>query len=430
MKLTKAVKDYFFKELKYGYLFKKRLSKIESYNRLSSLQLEELEAHLLSTIVKNAYKKSNFYKQLYNDYGVNINQIQSKDDLNKLPLITKDIIKTRVDDIYIGNSLKHTSYTSGTSGSPLKVYYSLNCILNEACYNEVFRNKAGHYYGDRVVSLRGALDGSRKEYYDKYCNILYLSSYHINPKNANWYYSKIREFNPKTILAYPSSLEALTNIFINKGLKIKIPIAFTSSETLYPHQQAKIEAGLNTEIYDRYGNAERTISLVQYEHNSPYTFPKLYSINEFIKKGEIITTSLINNQFPLIRYQVNDVIEFNDKNEVDQIGGRIDDCIISEDGLVIGSAAMSLAFKKVSHIMLSQIIQDTIEEIKVRIVVNELFTKRNEEVLYREIKKRVGNSIKIDIIIVDEKEIQKTDKNKYKLIISSVYKDEKTQVVL
>ena len=424
MALKNAFKDYLFNELKYGFLFKKRLKKIKEYESMSSSQLDDLEASLFSLQVKNAYQKSSFYNDLYNKHGVNISQIQSKDDLHKLPIITKNEIKDRVDDLYVGNRFKHTTYTSGTTGSPLKVYYSLDCVLNEASYNEVFRNKAGHNYGDRIISLRGALDGTVKEYFDKYNNILYLSSYHLNSENAQWYYDKITNFNPKSILAYPSSLEALTNILVNKGLEVYIPTAFTSSETLYPHQQDKIEAGLNTKVYDRYGNAERTISLVQYEHRDAYSFPKLYSINEFVKKGEIITTGLINKQFPLIRYLVNDVIEVNSNNKVIQIGGRVDDCLVTKDGLIIGSAAMSLAFKKVPNILISQIIQDNIDGIKVSIVVNDSFTLDNKEFLLKEIKQRVGKTVKIDIYIVDENQILKSNKNKYKLIISSINKNE------
>ncbi len=419
--MKQSIKDLVFNQLKYGFLYKQRLKTIKSYQELTTEDLLFLENKKLVHLVNKAYSKTLFYKDLFNDYGVNLKQIQNKEDLTKLPIITKDLIKDRVDSIYLGNKLiRHKSYTSGTSGSPLKVYYGLNCVINEACYNEVFRNNAGHYFGDKVVSLRGALDGTTREYFDKFNNILYLSSYHINEQNASWYYDKIKKFNPKTILAYPSSLEALTNILVNKGFKINIPLAFTSSETLYPHQQDKIEEGINTKVFDRYGNAERTISLVQYEHRGQYTFPNLYSINEFVKEGKIITTSLINPQFPLIRYEVNDLVQVNDNNKVDYIGGRIDDQIMTPDGLQVGSAAMSLAFKKIPNILISQIIQDHIENITVNIVVNEAFSHENKLKLHKELKQRLGGNMSIIINKIDETQIIKTTKNKFKLIISSI----------
>lgn len=416
------LKDYFYSKLKYGILFNNRLKRIKSYQDMTDDQLLILENEKLINNINNAYSKSSFYKNLYNEHGVDIKQIKTIEDLTKLPIITKDLIKNHVENLYVGNKLiRHTTYTSGTSGTPLKVYYSLNCVLNEASYNEIFRNNAGHFFGQKIISLRGALDGTTKEYFDKSNNILYLSSYHIKPENALWYYNTINQFNPNAILAYPSALEALSNILSEKNLSVKIPLSFTSSETLYPHQQAKIEKLLNTKIYDRYGNAERTISLVQQKHKGAYSFPKLYSINEFSLHKDIITTNLINNEFPLIRYQVNDVIDFPDKNnEVQNIQGRIDDFIITPDGLKVGSAAMSLAFKKAPNVLFAQIIQNKPDLLTINIVVNSLFSEENKLFLKQQIKQRLGSVISFNINEVPENKIIKTKKNKYKLIISEL----------
>lgn len=420
MKLIKSVKDFAFKELKYGFFFNKRLKKIRDYENLSLSQLEEIEASLLSKQIRDAYKKSVFYRDLYDKHGVNISQIQTREDLLKLPTISKEAIRERVDDIYIGNRIKHTSYTSGTSGSPLKVYYDVNCILNEAAYNEFFRNNVGHTFGQKVVSLRGALDGSKKEYFDKSSNTLYLSSYHLKQDNVKWYYDKIKGFNPNCILAYPSSLETLAILFAINNYDIKIPLAFTSSETLYSYQQDKIEKILKTKIYDRYGNAERTISLIQSKNRGNYRFPKLYSINEFLSEGVIATTNLINPKFPLIRYVVNDIIKVNEFNEVECIDGRIDDTILTSDGLKIGGAAMSLAFKQSDNLLKAQIVQDSINKIKVNLVVNEKFDKHEEAFLHAKIRQKVGDMIAIEMSKVDNKLIIKTAKNKYKLIINNL----------
>ncbi|MDC9724097.1 MAG: hypothetical protein PSN34_15185 [Urechidicola sp.] len=414
-----VIKDFAFNKLKYGYFFKKRLKHIRSLYELTPEQLLILENQMLVKQISNAYKKSTFYNALYNKHDINLSQIQSKEDLKLLPIIDKNDIKEFVDRIYIGSKFKHASHTSGTSGTPLKVYYDINCIINEASYNEIFRNNAGHYYGNKVLSLRGALDGSTKEYFDKFNNILYLSSYHLKQENVNWYYNKIKDFGPNCILAYPSSLETLAMLFENNNLQLKIPLTFTSSETLYLHQQEKIESTLNTKIYDRYGNAERTISLVQKSHMGVYHFPKLYSVNEFLKKEEIITTNLINPSFPLIRYQVDDILNISN-NIVESIGGRVDDFLITPDGLRIGSAAMSLAFKKVDNLLMAQIIQDTKEEIKVLIVTNNLFSRKDEFFLLSKIRQKVGDIIIINLIKVNITQIHKTKANKYKLIINNL----------
>ena len=249
---------------------------------------------------------------------------------------------------------------------------------------------------------------------------MYLSSYHLTPENAQWYYNKIIKFSPKSILGYPSALESLSMIFTQKKLNVHIPLSFTSSESLYEHQQEKIEKVLGTKIFDRYGNAERTISLIQHSTKGPYHSPSLYSINEFQDSKSIITTSLINPSFPLIRYEVNDSIEVSNNNTIDRIGGRVDDFLTTTDGLRIGSAAMSLAFKKVSNVLFSQIIQYKLNEISVNIVVNDKFTDTNKHQLVQEIRQRIGPNMLLHVNQVTEKDIVKTKANKYKLIINKI----------
>ena len=91
-------------------------------------------------------------------------------------------------------------------------------------------------------------------------------------------------------------------------MKLDIPVAFTSSETLLGYQRALIEKQLGTEIYDNYGMTERTIYLKEANNHQGYYELPGYSINEYLKDGEICT-SLINEAFPLIRYRSNDIIE-------------------------------------------------------------------------------------------------------------------------
>jgi phenylacetate-CoA ligase len=414
------IKDFLFQQLKYGYFFKKRLKEIQRFHDLSDQQLLELENQTLKFHIANAYKKSSFYKELYDRYGVVLSQIQNREDLKQLPMITKEDIKSKVDHLYIGNKIKHTSYTSGTSGSPLKVYYDINCILNEASYNEIFRNNAGHYFGQKVVSLRGVLDKKTMKYFDKSTNTLFLSSFNLNKKNIKFYYEEFQKFQPNTILAYPSSLELLSNLLIDAGLELNIPVVFTSSETLYEYQREKIEHTLHTKIYDRYGNAERTISLIQQSPNAVYHEAKLYSINEY-QENSVITTNLMNKNFPLIRYEVNDSIELLKKGippVINQIVGRIDDYLITKDGTKIGR--MDLVFKGIHNIKFAQIIQNDPSYFKVNIVKTRQYTKLDEDAIRKNIIDRIGIETLFEFNYIGEHDLIKTKRGKFKLVINNI----------
>ena len=405
-------------QLKYGPLFKKRLRKIREFHEFSEDKRLIIESEKLQQLLKLAYQKSSFYKNLYDQYGVNLSQVQNREDLKILPVITKQDIKHKVDEIYFGKSFKHTAYTSGTSGSPLKVYYSLDCVLNEASYNEVFRNNGGHQLGQKVVSLRGVLGRSQLKSYDRFANTLFLSSYNLNEKNFQFYYNEIKNFQPNTILAYPSSLEILSNYLQKNGLELHVPVIFTSSETLYDFQREKIERYFNTKVYDRYGNAERTISLIQKKNQGDYKEAPLYSINEY-KKDCIITTNLISPTFPLIRYQVDDVVQLrkdSDEVSIKEITGRIDDVLLLEDGTQIGR--MDLVFKGVENVLYAQIIQERIGFFTVNLVKAKNFSIKDKNNIEQNIINRIGELSQFKLNFVQEKDLIKTKKGKYKLVIN------------
>lgn len=417
------MKDFLKHQIKYGWLFKKKLAKIKKYYSLSAQELQDLEDKKIRLLLSNAIKKSPFYKELYARYGVNLSQIQNRDDLKNLPSISKQDIINQVDNIYFGSKLRHTAHTSGTSGSPLKVYYSVDCILNEASYNEIFRNNAGHRTGQRTVSLRGNLGRKKLSHYDKNSNTLYLSSYNLNHQNFKFYYQQIKNFKPNSILAYPSSLEILANYLLQERQELNVPLIFTSSETLYEFQRYKIEKSFNSKIFDRYGNAERTISLVQMQHNSDYEEAKLYSINEF-KKDKIFTTNLISPTFPLIRYEVEDKVKLNKQKStkfnayIDEIIGRTDDVLLLKDGTQIGR--MDLVFKGINNIAYAQIIQENIEFFDINLVVTQKFSKEDLTQLNKNIIARVGEENKYQINYIQKENIIKTKKGKYKLVINKI----------
>ena len=217
----------------------------------------------------------------------------------------------------------------------------------------------------------------------------------------------IRGFNPKAALGYPSSLYTFAVWLEENNEELNIPLSFTSSESLLAFQERIINKTFNTKLYDWYGNAERTIAL--YRENAKYFEPLLYSINEY-ENNRVITTSLTNNYFPLIRYEVNDVIgntsnyDFGKKSIIiESIDGRIEDFVLLPDGSKIGR--LDVVFKEVNNIKMAQIIQREIYSLDVKIVINEKFTIKKDQLLLRNnFISKLGEEIKLNFLYVNEEE--------------------------
>ncbi len=422
--MFKYFTNYF---IRHSLLLNKTLEKLQEYYFFDEKKLRDISNELFMKQLNYAFNNSSFYQNLYNQYGLNINRIKSLDDITLLPVIQKKDIKNNIDDLYTGLKLFYSKgQTSGTTGSPLTVYRDYNSILLENAYLWHYRIRRGYQPHDRAISLRGKQLKDQHKDFDPFLNTLYLSGYNINPDEIGFYIKEIERFKPKAIIGYPSSLSALAVEISKKAvLSVKIPLAFTSSENLYDFQTEKIEKVFNCKVHDWYGNAERTIALEQcdagYYHESP-----LYSYNEF-EENKIITTGFINKHFPLIRYQVDDLISLDDHGQhicnmhtrhIKSIDGRAQDYVILSDGSIVNR--LNQAFKNIRNIRYIQLIQNDYHKIFVNVVPDVGFSKEDQDQIVDSIYSRSGESIKVEINTVEEKDIIKSDSGKYLFVVNDL----------
>ena len=400
-------------------LIKKEINHVQKLYEMSGRELEAYKETRFLHIFRQAITRSEFYKEFYKSNEISLRDIQSINDISKLPTLTKEIVSKHYRDILIGPSWKvMKANTSGTTGTPLTVFNDYLAIKTEQAYLWVLREKYGFIYGDRLVSLRGHLGHSKFKMFIHISNTLYLSSYNLNKEKAFEYYEEIKAFAPKAIEGYPSSLYNLCLLLKEKNLKLSIPLCFTSSESLFEFQRNLIEEYLSTRIYDYYGCTERTISLAEKIDSTGYFENPGYSHNEYYE-DHILTTSLINNSFPLIRYKVNDRISLNHKNDIVSIDGRKEDYIICKDGSIVGR--LDHIFKGAKNIKIAQIHQDTRGIISLNIVPFKNFRSNDQNYLLAKIDEKIGlDNIEVKFNLIQEDQILYTSRNKFKLVISTI----------
>lgn len=105
---------------------------------------------------------------------------------------------------------------------------------------------------------------------------------------------------------------------------------------------------------------------------------------------------------------------------VESIDGRIEDFVITKDKRIVGR--LDAAFKYSFGIKYSQIIQDKIGHIIVKIVKDENYTDKDREKLDIELRKRLGRDIDIEYEFVDD--IPRTKAGKLRFVISDVKLEE------
>lgn len=385
---------------------------IKEVERLYAMDPEELMARneqRFLEIFRRAYDKSPFYHKLYVENGISKDDIKSLNDIKKLPVITKEMVKHHgLEMLTVPRWQVIKGNTSGTTGTPLSVYSNWAAIWRAQAYTYCSRKRDGFIYGQRLVSLRGHLNKKDLSLRVHVGNTLYLSSYNINSEHVRFYYESITKFHPVAIEGYPSSLYALALLFKDAGLKLSIPVTFTSSETLLDYQRKRIEEQFGTQIFDRYSMTERTIYLLEsYNHKGYYEAPG-FSINEYIEDGEICT-SLINDVFPLIRYRSNDVLEMTtiSVDSPQMILQGIEGCkergLLCKDGVFM--SRLDVLFKGVKHVKYCQFRQAKDRFLQIGIVPDMDFVEADKSRLEQNLLETVGkNNLDYRIELIAERQ--------------------------
>lgn len=406
--------------------------KVELLYKMTDRELHNYKEQRFVSIFHKAYDYSPFYHGLYTDAGLNKGDITCLEDIIKLPVITKDMVRKHASEIMTKpRCCLLSGHTSGTTGTPLTVYESWPAIWWERAYGYYYQRLCGFNEGQPQITLRGNLDKSILSLNVHLSNTKFLSSYNINAQMAEFYYNEILKCKPAAIKGYPSSLYALALVFKDKGLKCHIPLAFTSSETLYPHQRKMIEDVFGANVYDHYGTTERTVSLEESLSHDGYFEAPGYAIVEY-NDDCLITTSLINDAFPLIRYKTDDRIilkdctkkteeGFIDSRNVEKIDGRATTFLICKDGTPVSDAALTFVFKRDVGIRYAQFVQNEQGRARLNLVVDDTYDADSENYITDYLERTLGkNNMDVTIRKVSEKDLQYTSRGKLQLVINNI----------
>lgn len=428
-------KKYIKESLKYllrsSFFINKYVEEIDALYEMTPMELKMRNEKRFLEIFNKVFTSSAYYRNLCKSVGVtSIDDIKHIEDIVKLPILTKDMLKKHGKELLTCKEkglIKN--HTSGTTGTPLTVYQDWKSVWKEQAYFVCYRKRCGYNYGEPMVSLRGNLTRDEISMKIHVSNTLFLSSYNINSKTAETYHRLIERHHPKAIEGYPSSLYSLALVLKDKRLECHIPVAFTSSETLFDYQRNLIEKIFHTQVYDHYGTTERTIRLEEsFDHNGYFEDPG-YGIEEYYD-DHVISTSLINDIFPLIRYKTDDRIVLKEginkssqgfidnAGGIERVVGRTDDILVCKDDSMVTRVDF---IEEGEHIKACQWIQNEKGKLEIRIVPDEGFTNKDVDFVIEETLKRCGHGnmdITTKVCSMDEMIFSK--RGKFKLIVNNL----------
>jgi phenylacetate-CoA ligase len=249
------------------------------------------------------------------------------------------------------------------------------------------------------------------------------------------YVEKIKRSGVKIIRGYASSMYLLAKYMKKFDVKdINIDAVMTTGEILFPHYRKLIESQFGCKVFDGYGGESIVVAFECEKHNGYHVCDEDVVLeflrrNENIateKTGELVLTSLSNYAMPFIRYRISDIGKKSSGrcgcgrglSMIDSIQGRDTDIVIAPDGNSLVVHFFTILFEYLDGVDQFQVIQKKIDKLVVKIVKNDKFSKKDSEHIKNEIKKKMGDSVEIEIEIVDNIPLSKSGKRRF--VISNI----------
>ncbi len=340
-------------------------------------------------------------------------------------------------------------HTSGTTGTPIKLWWSKSMVRQHYALHEA---RARRWYGvDRHTpfamlggQLVAPIGRTTPPFWVKNYAMhqLYMSSYHLSPHTAPLYVQAMRDFDTQFILAYTSSLYTLAQMIKQSGVEPpRLRAIITNAEPLYDYQRALIESAFNCRVYETFGQAESVAFGSECTAGNLHMWLEVGWVEIMAgdqplpigATGDIVTTGLMNDAMPLIRYRLGDRASLavdagapcdHTLPRWGRIEGRSDDVLYTRDGRRIGR--LDPIFKSDLPIKEAQIIQKSLDLIVVKLVPAEGFSQQHERYVAEQFHQRMG-AIQVTFEQVDT--LPRTSNGKFRAVINELPAEEKARLI-
>lgn len=412
---------------------------------LDKEKMKKYQGKMLRKIVKRAFTTST-YSQKYQEAGILPDDIKNIEDIQKLPLMTKDDL--RRDPAISKNFKKRNLYkvdTSGSTGKPVSIYRDISSIIIESLIiARMLKAYNLNIFKTRITNIG---DFSLPNSYDEEClrKVLSKKLGFFSHRTQSLYVGedmkkmmgKLEKFDPHIIIAYPGTLIGLMILREDgHGKKLKLKYIISSGGVLDDYTKNQIEDAFSTKILDLYTATESgTIAFECLEGNyhiqSDYVY--LEALNDdgekvIGKPGHVVVTRLYGKGNPIIRYTgMNDFVT-PIEGECDcgmhtplikSVEGRSSDSIVLPDGRIFPPATFTLIPGEVMRefgidkIQQFQIIQNRKDEIEILIVIKEEFRDVPPPIedIMNEIQRRYQHLVGkgVEIKVREAKHVRKED---------------------
>ena len=403
--------------LVHGRAIKDHLERLESTQWQDASALERDQVASLRALLTRA-RRAKYYRELFAKIGFDPRDLTSREDLQQLPLLTREIIHARYDDLLDperGDTIRKG--TSGTTGRPMRFEYS----AESETWRQAMRLRgygwAGYRHGLPVLHFWApsplaphGMNAAKIRLDRALRREVYLDSTRQDGASLARAVEVVKRRRPHVLIGYSKATALFAHYINDRGLRTwaeDIPV-ICAAESLHAADRAAIERAFGP-AFETYGSRETMLVGAECAAHAGLHLSEENLVVEIVKDGrpvppgetgDVVITDLHNDAMPFIRYVNGDLASMatgtcrcgRGLRRLARVDGRKCDTLSDSTGAPIPGMAFIVPLARPDDLVRQfQVVQRRTGEVLLRIVPG---TEWNETTFATEVEGRFREQLR------------------------------------
>lgn len=412
---------------------------LEATQWLSPGQIADAQLQRLREFLARAATDVPYYRDLMRAHAFEPAGLRSLADLERLPFLTKPLIREHVERLKSARAGRLVRYnTGGSSGEPLVFYMGMGRVSHDVAA----KWRATRWWGVDIGDVEVVLWGSPieigkqdrvKALRDRLFRSHLLPAFQMSDAQMDRYLDTLEALRPRMLFGYASALALLASHAEARGRDMRglgARVAFATGETLYPDQRRLIEGAFGVPVANGYGSRDAGFIAHQCPQGSLHLTAE-HIVVELVdadgravapgQTGEIVVTHLATDDFPFIRYRTGDMAVRSMEPcacgrglpVLEKVYGRSTDFIRTPSGNQMHALALIYEVRDKPGVKAFKLVQEQDLSLEVLLVGGPELTAEVEAAILRGLRARMGEGATVTARRVEEIPPEKSGKYRY-----------------
>jgi phenylacetate-CoA ligase len=416
-------------------------------------RIQEVQSNRLQRLIRHAYDRVPFYRHLMDEQGVRPTDIAGLADLPRLPVLTKEDIRSHADEL-LANGFSRSQLlngkTGGSTGTPLRFYSSRDSRLSHGLARSLRAMEwAGVYLGDHTVvvskrGVRGVAASSLKRAASRLVlREAFVDARGLSDASLRAVVQRIARIRPRALRGYTSAVAIIAEFIRETGMPApEVGNLVVGGEQIFDEQRELLHDIFGVQPFSRYSSFENYEIAMECEAHSGMHVAAEDLVVEIVdghgkpvapgENGRLLVTNLHEYGMPLIRYDTDDESSFSltpcpcgrHLPLLRNVVGKTGNVIYTPSGKRLSPLALGASVLAPMGVRQFQFEQDALDHVVVRLVPDHELDLDTIAALPRRVAAHygwvLGDDVRVDAMVVDH--IEPTAAGKHLFLISRVHR--------